>query len=95
MSDEVDEIIGDEGLTDAVVPQRVQPVDDLHHAGRLLCPEGRHMPGPTPRKDRLLRLPGLQLGTLPVDLLQQAAEALLGPGQCGVRRQIEGNEPVQ
>ena len=27
MSDEVDEIIGDEGLTDAVVPQRVQPVD--------------------------------------------------------------------
>ena len=75
--------------------QRIQPVDDLHHASRLPGPEGRNMPGPPPRKDRLLRLPCLQLGTLPVDLLQQAAEALLRPGQRRVRRQIKGDEPVQ
>ena len=75
--------------------QRVQPVDDLHHAGGLPGPEGRNMPGPAPSKDRLLRLPRLQLGTLPVDLLQQAAEALLRPGQRRVRRQIKGDEPVQ
>ena len=50
--------------------QRVQPVDDLHHAGGLPSPEGGNMSGPAPRKDRLLRLPRLQLGTLPVDLLQ-------------------------
>ena len=53
------------------------------------------MPGPPPRKDRLLRLPSLQLGTLPIDLLQQTAEALLRPGQRRVRRQIKGDEPVQ
>ena len=75
--------------------QRVEPVDDLHHTSCLPGPEGRHMPGPPPRKDRLLRLPRLQLGALPVDLLQQAAEALLRPGQRRVRRQIKGDEPVQ
>ena len=75
--------------------QRIQPVDDFHHASRLPRPEGRNMPGPPPRKDRLLRLPRLQLGTLPIDLLQQAAEAFLRPGQRRVRRQIKGNEPVQ
>ena len=75
--------------------QRVQSVDDLHHASRLPRPEGGNMSGPAPRKDRLLRLPRLQLGTLPVDLLQQAAEALLRPGQRRVRRQIKGDKPVQ
>ena len=75
--------------------QRIQPVDNLHHTSRLPGPEGRNMPGPAPRKERLLRLPRLQLGTLPVDLLQQAAEALLRPGQRRVRRQIKGDEPVQ